>query len=159
MLQQPVGQAIGWALLQFVWQGALVGAADGRRCWRRCAAAPPTSATSSSTIALALMLTMPVVTAVQTLASAPTRGARTQTRAASAQIGDAAESRGRSRRQRCRAARPIIEPRRTRRPLAGASARRCASSRWLPLFVLGLARGRRDADAAAAQRLDVGRSA
>ena len=25
LLQQPAAQAIGWALLQFVWQGALVG--------------------------------------------------------------------------------------------------------------------------------------
>ena len=24
MLQQPFGQAIGWALLQFVWQGTLI---------------------------------------------------------------------------------------------------------------------------------------
>ena len=27
LLRQPAAQAIGWALLQFVWQGALVGAA------------------------------------------------------------------------------------------------------------------------------------
>ena len=47
LLHQPAAQAMGWALLQFVWQGALVGALTGaRRCWR-CAAAPPTSATSS----------------------------------------------------------------------------------------------------------------
>ena len=37
LLQQPAAQAIGWALLQFVWQGALVGPALGSRAL--CAAA------------------------------------------------------------------------------------------------------------------------
>ena len=37
LLQQPAAQAIGWALLQFVWQGALVGLLIGRRA-RRAAA-------------------------------------------------------------------------------------------------------------------------
>src|SRR6187551_2354411 len=68
MLQQPFGQAIGWALLQFVWQGTLVVlltaallAALGR--------SGPDVRYVVSTIALALMLTMPVVTVVQTLAA------------------------------------------------------------------------------------------
>ena len=66
MLQQPVAQAVGWALLQFVWQGALIGAADG-------AALPALRRSAAdvryvvATIALALMLTLPVVTAVQAL--------------------------------------------------------------------------------------------
>ena len=47
LLQQPAAQAIGWALLQFVWQGALVGASFGRCRFSPSAAAPPTSATSS----------------------------------------------------------------------------------------------------------------
>ncbi len=46
LLQQPAAQAIGWALLQFVWQGALVGLLSAARS-SRSAAAPPTSATSS----------------------------------------------------------------------------------------------------------------
>ena len=71
LLQQPAAQAVGWALLQFVWQGALVGALTRSRCLR-CAAAPPTSATSSPTIGLALMLTLPVVTGVQKWQSMPT---------------------------------------------------------------------------------------
>src|SRR6187455_45339 len=68
MLQQPFAQAIGWALLQFVWQGTLVVlltaallAALGR--------SGPDVRYVVSTIALALMLTMPVVTVVQTLAA------------------------------------------------------------------------------------------
>ena len=31
LARQPVAQAIGWALLHFVWQGALVGAAHRHR--------------------------------------------------------------------------------------------------------------------------------
>ena len=67
MLQQPFGQAIGWALLQFVWQGTLIA---------MLTAAPLAALRRSgadvryvvSTIALAVMLTTPVVTVVQTLA-------------------------------------------------------------------------------------------
>ena len=38
---------IGWALLQFVWQGAVVGVLTALALLALCAAAPPTSATSS----------------------------------------------------------------------------------------------------------------
>ena len=34
LLSQPAAQAVGWALLQFVWQGAAVGALDGARAAR-----------------------------------------------------------------------------------------------------------------------------
>ena len=47
-MRQPVAQAIGWALLQFVWQGARPRRADGASCWPPCDAARPTSATSSA---------------------------------------------------------------------------------------------------------------
>ena len=66
MLQQPVPQAIGWALLQFVWQGALIAALTAAllALLRRSAADVRYVV---ATIALSLMLTMPVVTAIQSL--------------------------------------------------------------------------------------------
>src|ERR687897_471802 len=68
MLQQPVAQAIAWALLQFVWQGALIAVLTAALLFalRRGAADVRYVV---STIALSLMLTMPVVTTVQTLGS------------------------------------------------------------------------------------------
>src|SRR6188508_3588871 len=68
MLQQPFGQAIGWALLQFVWQGTLIALLTVLllAALRRSG---PDVRYVVSTIALALMLTMPVVTVVQTLAA------------------------------------------------------------------------------------------
>src|SRR5215831_12342931 len=63
-LRQPAAQAIGWTLLQFVWQGALVaGLAAGALAALRPSAADVRYVVSS--IALALMLTLPVVTGVQ----------------------------------------------------------------------------------------------
>ena len=61
---QPAAQAIGWALLQFVWQGALIGAVTAATlaALRRSAADVRYVV---SAIALCLMLTVPVVTAVQ----------------------------------------------------------------------------------------------
>jgi beta-lactamase regulating signal transducer with metallopeptidase domain len=65
LLQQPVAQAIGWALIHFVWQGALIGAlaAVALFALRRSAA---DIRYVVAAIALALMATMPVVTGVQT---------------------------------------------------------------------------------------------
>jgi len=64
LLRQPVAQAIGWALLQFVWQGALVGmlTAAALLALRRSAADVRYVV---ATIGLSLMLTMPSVTALQ----------------------------------------------------------------------------------------------
>ena len=63
----PSAQAIGWALLQFVWQGTLIALLTAvlLAALRRSG---PDVRYVVSTIALALMLTMPVVTVVQTLA-------------------------------------------------------------------------------------------
>ena len=63
-LRQPAALAIGWALLQFVWQGAAVGvlAALALAALRRNAA---DARYVVSSIALALMLTLPLVTGVQ----------------------------------------------------------------------------------------------
>src|SRR5919109_3892366 len=64
LMHQPAAQAISWALLQFVWQGALIGAltATALAALRRGAADVRYVV---ATIGLTLMLTMPIVTGVQ----------------------------------------------------------------------------------------------
>ena len=64
LLREPAAQAIGWALLHFVWQGALVGllAAIALRALRDSAADVRYVV---GAVALSLMATMPVVTGVQ----------------------------------------------------------------------------------------------
>jgi beta-lactamase regulating signal transducer with metallopeptidase domain len=64
LLRQPIAQALAYALLQFLWQGALIGAVTGLTLvsLRRSAA---DIRYVVATIGLSLMLTMPVVTAVQ----------------------------------------------------------------------------------------------
>lgn len=64
LLRQPAAQAIGWALLHFVWQGALVAAltAVALAALRKSAADVRYVV---STIALSLMLTLPAVTAAE----------------------------------------------------------------------------------------------
>jgi beta-lactamase regulating signal transducer with metallopeptidase domain len=66
MLRQPLGQAIGWALLQFVWQGTLIAALTAAilAALRRSG---PDVRYVVGTISLALMLTTPVVSMVQSL--------------------------------------------------------------------------------------------
>ncbi len=68
MLQQQTAQAIGWALVQFIWQGALIGVLTAAllALLRRSAADVRYVV---STISLALMLTMPVVTAMQSFSA------------------------------------------------------------------------------------------
>ena len=65
LLQDPLAQAIGWALLHFVWQGALVGAlaAAALAALRRSDADVRYTVAA---IALAVMGTLPIVTATQT---------------------------------------------------------------------------------------------
>lgn len=65
VLQQPAAQAVGWALLHFLWQGALIGAltALALAVLRRSAADVRYVV---ATIGLSLMLTMPIVTGMQT---------------------------------------------------------------------------------------------
>ena len=63
-LQQPAAQAVGWALLQFVWQGAAVGALTALALLALRRNASDVRYVVAS-IGLALMLTLPVVTGVQ----------------------------------------------------------------------------------------------
>ena len=71
LLRQPAAQVMGWALLHFVWQGALVGGLTAIAL-----AALRSSAADVryvvSTIGLSLMLTLPAVTATQLWRSAGT---------------------------------------------------------------------------------------
>ena len=65
LLQQPAAQAIGWALLQFVWQGALVGLLSAAALYALRRSAADVRYVVAA-IGLSLMLTMPAVTALQT---------------------------------------------------------------------------------------------
>ena len=64
LFRQPVAQAVAWALLQFVWQGTAIAAVTAAALFllRRSAADVRYVVAS---VGMALMLTLPVVTAVQ----------------------------------------------------------------------------------------------
>ena len=64
LLRQPAAQAVGWALLQFVWQGAAVGALTALALLALRRSASDVRYVVAS-IGLALMLTLPVVSGVQ----------------------------------------------------------------------------------------------
>jgi bla regulator protein blaR1 len=64
LVRQPIGQAVGWALLQFVWQGALVGAVTALALLALRRSASDVRYVVAA-IGLALMLTLPVVSGVQ----------------------------------------------------------------------------------------------
>ena len=69
LLRQPAAQVMGWALLHFVWQGALVGGLTAiALAGLRSSAADVRYVVS--TIGLSLMLTLPAVTATQLWRSA-----------------------------------------------------------------------------------------
>src|SRR5438067_1303899 len=81
LFRQPAAQAVAWALLQFVWQGTAVGAATALALFVLRGGAADVRYVVAS-IGMALMLTLPVVTAVQkyhalrsVLASEETSGA------------------------------------------------------------------------------------
>ena len=64
LLRQPAAQAVGWALLQFVWQGAAVGALTALVLLALRRNASDVRYVVAA-IGLALMLTLPVVSGVQ----------------------------------------------------------------------------------------------
>ena len=66
LLRQPAAQAVGWALLQFVWQGAAVGVLTALALLALRRSASDVRYVVSA-IGLALMLTLPVVSGVQKL--------------------------------------------------------------------------------------------
>jgi beta-lactamase regulating signal transducer with metallopeptidase domain len=87
LTSQPAAQAIAWALLQFVWQGALVGVLTAIALFAlRTSAADVRYVVA--TIGLSLMLTMPAVTAVQTY-----RGLQDSPGSLASQLGTSTASR------------------------------------------------------------------
>ncbi|HEY3884479.1 MAG TPA: M56 family metallopeptidase, partial [Vicinamibacterales bacterium] len=64
LVRQPAAEAVGWTLLQFVWQGAAIGLAVGAVLFLLRRGGADVRYVVAS-IGLALMLTMPAVTAVQ----------------------------------------------------------------------------------------------
>lgn len=64
LLRHPAAQAIAWALLQFLWQGVVVGLAAGAALAALRRSAPDVRYLVGA-IAMALMLTLPMVTAAQ----------------------------------------------------------------------------------------------
>ena len=125
LIDVPLVEAIGWALLHFIWQGALVGAitAITLRLLRRSAA---DVRYVIAAVSLSLMATLPIVTAVQgyrsarveSLASAdPASGLSPVTDAATGLERDAGQ--------------PVqLSP----QPLATALPQ---LERWMPMVVLG----------------------
>ena len=80
-LRQPAAQAVGWALLQFVWQGAAVGVLTALALLALRRSASDVRYVVAS-IGLALMLTLPIVTrrAAVSRRCAPTRAPRPASR-------------------------------------------------------------------------------
>jgi len=77
LLRQPAAQAVGWALLHFVWQGALVGALTALALGAMRKGAADVRYVVAA-IGLSLMLTLPAVTAAQLWRStAPAAAPRT----------------------------------------------------------------------------------
>ena len=129
MFRQPMAQAVGWALVQFLWQGTLIGvlAALLLGLLRRSAA---DVRYVISAVALALMVTMPVVTAIQTYVSAgtmPVSSSRLPASAGSSAPATAEATQNSSQRLQTL---PSSSDFRTR-PSSDASA----IDEWLPLMV------------------------
>ena len=77
LLRQPAAEAVGWALLHFIWQGALVGALTALALGALRKGAADVRYVVAA-VGLSLMLTLPAVTAVQlwrAMASAAAIGA------------------------------------------------------------------------------------
>ena len=70
VLDQPAAQAIGWALLHFIWQGALIGALTALALGALRKGAADVRYVVAA-IGLSLMLTLPAVTAAQLWRSVP----------------------------------------------------------------------------------------
>ena len=156
LLQQPAAQAIGWALLQFVWQGALIGgltalalaalrrsAADVRYVVAHDRAVADADAAGRHRRAVVArgrararrIRAAPSPPAIPELTPAPRRGRH------------AAERHSHT-----------VDRRPMRRAIAGGPAAFDAArlERWLPVLVLVWLLRRRGAHAAAAERLAVG---
>ena len=92
LLRQPAAQAVGWALLQFVWQGAVVGVLTALLLLALRRSASDVRYVVSA-VGLALMLTLPVVSGVQKFQSL--RAEASAAAAADAPVFTQAEGRAR----------------------------------------------------------------
>jgi len=141
LFRQPAAQAVVWALLQFVWQGAAVGAATAAALFALRRSAADIRYVVAS-ISLAVMFTLPVVSGVQRY--------QTLTRVASFAVSsESAPSWDRSKRDRSDSA--TVGPVKTR---FGASLGTAPGAHGIPLssiFLLGWLAS----DIAIADRLDL----
>src|SRR3954470_21817171 len=132
LLREPAAQAIGWALLHFIWQGTLVAAltAVALACLRNGAA---DIRYVISAIGLSLMLTLPAVTAAQLWRSDGSPDFRPKAEAGRELAADATRDDFRLKAEATGQARPRIET-----VLAPSSSRLVDSMRiepWLPMLV------------------------
>lgn len=127
LIDQPMIQAVGWALLHFVWQGALVGAlaAVALRLLRRSAADVRYVVAA---VALSLMATLPLVTGVQVFRAARAEVVNATSPAAGTPL---VTTGGASLTEGYRAAGPLT-PVQESAPAPVIAA----VEQWLPLFVL-----------------------
>lgn len=133
VLQQPAAQAVGWALVHFIWQGALVGVltALALAALRRGAADVRYVVAA---IGLSLMVTMPIVTGMQAWRQA---AAPVVTPAAVFRTGDASPAED----ARTTAAAAVVAAASDESARAGAAsgagpAVRSGVEPWLPVMVL-----------------------
>jgi beta-lactamase regulating signal transducer with metallopeptidase domain len=127
LVQQPAAQAIGWALLHFLWQGALIGGltATALAALRRSA---PDVRYVVGTIGLSLMLTLPAVTAVQLW-----RGAAPGTPHVSAAVTSVAPQTARP----IAVADAVVPASQPGTVVASGAFDAARLERWLPAVVLG----------------------
>src|SRR4051812_9116694 len=132
LLREPAAQAIGWALLHFIWQGTLVAAltAVALACLRNGAA---DIRYVISAIGLSLMLTLPAVTAVQLWRSGGSTDFRPKAEATRGLEAEAARDDFPLKAEAIRQVRPATET-----PLVPSRSRVVESVRiepWLPMLV------------------------
>ena len=132
LLREPAAQAVGWALLHFVWQGTLVAGLTALvlACLRRGAA---DIRYVVSAIGLSLMLTLPVVTAMQLLRSDADHGFRLK-----AEAPGKAEVTHDSMQRPASSERAIVVPPATRMASVPSRSRLVDSVQiepWLPMLV------------------------
>jgi len=125
VLRQPAAQAIGWALLHFVWQGALVAMVTAvALAFLRRSAADVRYVVSA--VALSVMLTLPAVTAVQIWQSSADREAVSLKGVATGnRLGDLEMPAGQGR----------VEPVRLSAGSGALASRPISFDPWLPVVV------------------------
>lgn len=132
-LSEPAIQAVGWALLHFVWQGALVGILTALTL-RALRHSGPDVRYVVGTIALAVMATLPLVTGVQTW-----RAARAEMEGQQVVLQSIAPAAATTSPQTADASMPVMvyECTDEGRPCTASASADRRLERWLPVVVLG----------------------